>query len=104
MSKSNKKNSFTIEVDSTELSPAHMRMLRTFNGLMVELLSTKSETDYFNQSAEVLRICASLIQQASFIEQGKEMNNIPYSSQVLEFSMDILQEHMQKANVTNWDN
>ena len=104
MSKSTKKSSITIEIDSTGLSPAHLRMIRTFNGLMVDLLSTKSETEYLNQSAEVLRICASLIQQASFIEQGKETCKIPYSEQVLEYSMDVLQEHMQKANVTNWDN
>jgi hypothetical protein len=98
-----KKNKAFLEIDTTELRPHHVRQMKNLMKLMEHILSTDSEVDYFDGSAEAIRMCAALIKQARFIEGMKEAN-IPYADQVLEFSVDVLQEHISTAKVVTYDN
>ena len=93
----------TIEIDSTELSSAHVRMLKTLNSLITHVLVTDEEGEYFDGSAEAIRMCAALIKQARFIE-GVKGNEIPYADQALEFSIDVLHEHINSSRVVTYDN
>lgn len=92
-----------IEIDTTELSEANKRLLKSLNNLLVHVLSTDTEQEYFDGSAEAIRIAASLIKQAKFVE-GFKADNIPYGEQVLEYSLDILQEHIEGSKVVSYDN
>ena len=50
-----------------------------------------------------MRLCASLIKHANFIDDMSE-SNIPYAQQALEFSIDILQDQVSTSKVINYDN
>lgn len=97
------KEKLFIEIDASELTPAHKRMLKTLNTLLLQVLTTNDEGKYFEGSAEIMRQCAALIKQARFIDNEK-MASIPYTEQVLEFSMDILQEQITNMKVISYDN
>lgn len=92
-----------IEIDTTELSSAQIRAIKTLNHMLTHVLTTVEEGEYFDGSAETMRICASLIKQAKFI-QAFQGDDIPYSQQALEYSIDVLQEHMTKARIVTYDN
>ena len=100
---SKNKEKVFIEIDASELTPAHKRILKTLNTLLQQVLTTESEGEYFEGSAEIMRQCASLIKQARFIDNEK-LSSTPYAEQAIEFSMDILQEHISNTRVINYDN
>lgn len=97
------KEKLFIEIDASELSPAHKRLLRTLNTLLQQVLTTEQEDLYFEGSAEIMRQCAALIKQARFIDNEK-MASIPYAEQALEFSLDTLQEQIEGMKVVSYDN
>ena len=98
---SNNHNILTIELNTCKLNPAHIRMIKTLNLLIEHVLTTYNENDYFEGSAEIIRISASLIKQANFNYNTDE--NVPYSEQSLEFSLEILQEYIERSKVINYD-
>ncbi len=91
-----------LELDTTGLKPAHIRLVKTLYNMIAHALTTEDEGEYFNSSAETIRLCASLIKQARFIET-MEKEKIPYAEQALEFSVDILQEHIANSKVVTYD-
>ncbi len=93
-----------IEIDTKEMTPQQIRLLRTLNTLMVHVLHAEDEEQYFEGSAELIRVAASLITQAKFNEETKKHTSIPYAQQVLEYSMDILSEYMEDQKVVAYDN
>ncbi len=95
-------NDSIITINTEELTAHQVRMMKTLNTLIQHVLSTEDEGEYFESSAEVLRICAALIKQANFCKGVK--SDIPYGEQVIEYSMDILQEHINSARVVTYDN
>lgn len=97
-----KKNTTSFSVDTTGLSPAQIRLLKSFNAMMKHVATTNSESDFFDGSAECMRICASLIKQAQFIEAFRS-EDIPYAEQALEYSIDILQDQMSTHKVVTYD-
>lgn len=97
-------NKIFIEIDAAELSPAQIRAIKTLNHLVQHVMTTESESEYFDNSAEVMRACAALIKQANFIMSTEQDSTIPYEEQVLEFSLDVLQEHMSSSKVVSYDN
>jgi len=97
---SNKKIYF--EIDGNKLDSHHVRLLKTFNRLMTHVLSTSNESEYFDGAADALRMCASMIKQSNFVENS--VDDIPYAEQVMEFSMDTLQEFMSDSKVVTYDN
>jgi len=105
ISMSNKKSERVfIELEGSELSPAQIRLVKSLNHMLNHVLTTDDEEDFFEGSAECMRMCASLIKQANFAEEFKDADNIPYAEQALEYSMDVLQDHIGGAKVTSFDN
>ncbi len=98
----NKKNMINISVDASELSATQVRLLKSLNAMIKHVVTTDSESEFFDGSAECMRICASLIKQARFIEAFKA-EDIPYAEQALEYSIDILQEQMSAHKVISYD-
>ncbi len=97
-----KKNVANFSVDVTGLSPTQIRLLKSLTAMIKHVATTQSESDFFDGSAECMRICASLIKQAQFIETFKT-ENIPYAEQALEYSIDILQDQMSTHKVVTYD-
>ncbi len=93
-----------IELDGAELSPGQIRLIKSLNHMLNHVMTTDDEEDFFEGSAECMRMCASLIKQANFAEEFKDADNIPYAEQALEYSMDVLQDHIGSAKVTSFDN
>ena len=93
-----------IEVDTAKMTEAQIRLIKTLTSTLPEVILTHEESVFFEESAEFMRMCASLIQQSRFAEGLKTVNEIPYAEQALEYSIDILQEHMEKSKVVNYDN
>ena len=89
-----------LEIETANLAPAQTRLLGTVCHAMYEALVAKDESEYFNSSAEVLRMCASLIKQSNFGKQ-KEM---PYSDQALEYSLEMLQDYISTSRLIAYDN
>ena len=97
------KNNLTIEIDTTEMTQAQVRMLKTLNAVLSHVLVTENESEFFENSAEAMRICASLLKKANFTSD-MVANDIPYAEQVLEYSLDVLQEHITNSKVVSYDN
>ncbi len=99
-----KKKSEMIEFDASELTPAQKRLVRSLNIVLKEILTTSDEGKFFDGSAEFMRMCASLIQQTKFSNELKEGSEIPYANQALEYSVEILHEHIAMSKVVTYDN
>ena len=87
-----KEQMIKIEIDGSELTPQQVRLIRSLNTMLAHVLLTESEEEYFEGSAEFMRMCAALIKQARFTEELKDQSNIPYAQPALEYSVDVLQE------------
>ena len=93
-----------IEIDGSELTPQQVRLIKSLNTMLTHVLLTDSEEEYFEGSAEFMRMCAALIKQARFTEELKDQSNIPYAQQALEYSVDVLQEYVTSSKVVTYDN
>ncbi|MDO9182802.1 MAG: hypothetical protein Q7U04_10360 [Bacteriovorax sp.] len=93
-----------IEIDGSELTDNQVRLIRSLNTMLAQVMLTENEQEYFEGSAEFMRMCAALIKQAHFTENLKDASNIPYAQQALEYSMDILQDYVTASKVITYDN
>ena len=93
-----------IEIDGSELTPQQVRLIKSLNTMLAHVMLTENEEEYFEGSAEFMRMCASLIKQARFTEALKDQTNIPYAQQALEYSVDVLQEYVTASKVVTYDN
>ena len=93
-----------IEIDTHGLTPAQVRLIRSLNAMLTHLLITDEEAEFFDGSAEFMRLCASLIKQSQFTERLLADDDIPYADQALEFAVDVLSEHMTLSKVVQYDN
>jgi hypothetical protein len=93
-----------IEVDTEGLAPAQIRLVRSLHSILVHVLKAEDEDEFFDGSAEFMRLCASIIKQSKFPEQLENQGEIPYADQALEFSMDILQDYIGEENIVTYDN
>ena len=103
-SRAMKERKVQIELDATELSDSQIRQIKALNTMITHLVSTDDEGEFFDGSAEFMRMCASLIKQARFADDLKDVSGIPYAEQALEYSMDVLQEHIGSSKVVTYDN
>ncbi|AUN96876.1 hypothetical protein DOM21_17440 [Bacteriovorax stolpii] len=99
-----KNSMIKIEIDGSELTPQQVRLIKSLNTMLTHVLLTESEEEYFEGSAEFMRMCAALIKQARFTEELKDQSNIPYAQQALEYSVDVLQEYVTASKVVTYDN
>lgn len=93
-----------IEIDGSELTPQQVRLIKSLNTMLAHVMVTENEEEYFEGSAEFMRMCASLIKQARFTEELKDQSSIPYAQQALEYSVDVLQEYVTASKVVTYDN
>jgi hypothetical protein len=101
---SKKERMIRIEIDGNDFTPQQVRLIRSLNTMLAHVIATDNEEEYFEGSAESMRMCAALIKQAKFSETLKDIDNIPYAQQALEYSMDVLQEYVTNAKVVRYDN
>jgi ATP-dependent helicase/DNAse subunit B len=101
---SKKDSTIKIEIDGNDFSPQQLRLIRSLNTLLAHVIVTQNEEEYFEGSAECMRMCAALIKQAKFSDSLKGIGNIPYAQQALEYSMDVLEEYVSNSKVINYDN
>lgn len=93
-----------IELDASELTNQQVRLIKSINAMLAHVVTTDEEEEFFEGSAEFMRMCASLIKQSNFSTELKGKNDIPYAEQALEYSMDTLMEHMSNSKVVHYDN
>lgn len=104
MSKTNNQETqLSLSYDITELSPAQVRLLRRIHATLADLITTDDEGDFFEGSADLMRICAHLIKQSHFTDI-KKGDPIAYAEQAIEYSMDSLREHMERPHRHGIDN
>lgn len=99
-----REKTLNFSFNTEELSPAQVRLIKMLMSHLMNTITTDEEVEFFEGSAEVMKICASLIQNSNFTERFKKVSKIPYAEQALEYSVDSLQEHMQNSKVKNYDN
>jgi len=99
-----KEKNLNFSFNTEELSPAQIRLIKTFMNQLMNTITTDEEIEFFEGSAEIMKICAALIQNSNFSERFKKVNKIPYAEQALEYSVDLLQEHMTHGKGLNYDN
>ncbi|HXH29499.1 MAG TPA: hypothetical protein VNJ01_01680 [Bacteriovoracaceae bacterium] len=95
-----KDNELVIKLNTEELSPAQIRLLKNINTLLIHTLAAEDEAEYFDASAQLLRKTAELIKQSSFVEKNKYMS---FGEQAVEFAIDSLNESLEEL-MSNVDN
>lgn len=100
-----KQKEVKLTLNAEELSPNQVRLIRGINQLLTTVLTSHDEAEYFNSSAELMKLVASAVKQANFgtaMVAGDEA--IAYTQQALEFSLDLLSEHIEENKVITYDN
>ncbi len=96
--------SLTINFDTTELNPQQIRLVKSISSMLNHVLTTDDECDYFDGSADLMKLVAAVIKQANFSTQWSENADIPYGDQALEFCMDMVSDHLQGSAFLRHDN
>ncbi len=91
-----------IDFPADELSPAQKRLLKTLSTMLVHVMSTDEEAEFFEGSAELMRMCAAVIKQSNF-PKGGTRSRIPYGDQALEYSIDSVTDCMMHQKVVSYD-
>ncbi len=101
----NKKTKLNLEFDTSEMSATQVRLIKTLTAALANVMVTEDECEYFEQSSEILRLCASIVQESNFSTiSAANKSSIPYGEQALEFALDNLTEQMAMAKVVKYDN
>jgi len=92
-------------VNNNKLSEQQERNLKTITGLILNLSTTKNETEFFEQTQEVFKLLASVLKQSQFANQKqKDGSDIPYAQQSIEMATDWLHDHLYSKGLNNFDN
>ena len=100
---SNTKN-ISIDLDTEGMPPEKVRLIKTTVAELTKTLSAENEKSFFNHSAEFMRLCACIIQKSQFVQEQEALSSIPFNEQAIEYSIDVLQEHLEKQKVVHYDN
>ena len=84
-----KKSELTITLNTEELTPEQVRLLKAMSALMTNVLAADEESEYFEASAQLMKKAADLIRKSHFARDNKEM---PYGEQAVEYAVDFLNE------------
>lgn len=98
---SQKDKELHIKLNTEELTPIQIRLIKAVNALMGQLLTADDESEYFELSAELLRKAAETIKHAHFANQNNDMS---YGDQAFEFALDFLNESLDQSKIGNVDN
>ncbi|MEX0799494.1 MAG: hypothetical protein WEB87_06720 [Bacteriovoracaceae bacterium] len=102
--KTKKTQSFSITLEGSELSAQQKRLLKTVSNLLAHVMTTDDEGEYFDSSSELMKLVAGAIKQANFTSIWREDENIPYSTQALEFCLDNLNDEIYSDKIVRYDN
>ena len=100
MLKRKAKQTLSLDVDPSLLSPDQIRLLNALYHSIYQSVIADNEREFFNGSAESMKMCASLIKQANY---GKKGDTIPHSQQALEYSLEILREYLDASKLVTYD-
>ncbi|TDJ07416.1 MAG: hypothetical protein E2O68_03590 [Deltaproteobacteria bacterium] len=92
------KENILLEIDTSELSPGQIRLIRTYYSTLMHVLKTDQERGYFEGAADLLRLTAALIREAPYAAFSTE------SHQALEYALENLQERIQRSKIDIYDN
>jgi len=102
--KSANEHLLNFSIDTKNLRQEQVRLLKSIQSMLLHVATTEHEKDFFEGSADLMRMCAALIKQANFCKKLKTTNGIPYANQALEYSLDVLSEHMSSSKIITYDN
>ena len=93
-----------IPVDTSGLNPQQIRLIKTVNSLLSNVLTTDNEEDFFETSLELMQAVASAVKQANFNHKHSKNEQIHYANQALEFSLDALSDKIFSDDIVSFDN
>lgn len=91
-----------LTVDTTDLSPAQVRVLKQLHTMMMQVLTAEDEAEYFECSAQMLKQAVQLVKHASFPTHQRD--GIPYGEQAIEYAVETLNEALNNNGHINLDN
>ena len=95
-------DSLKLTVDTTELSPTQVRVLKQLHTMMMQVLTAEDEAEYFECSAQMLKQAVQLVKHSSFPAQQRD--GIPYGEQAIEYAVETLNEALSNNGHINLDN
>ncbi|MBP9675028.1 MAG: hypothetical protein KBD63_08040 [Bacteriovoracaceae bacterium] len=103
MKESNNKNEvqerlLNIQLDTKDLSPQQIRLIKNACVVMVRTLKTGDESTFFTLSSELMHLTGCMIKQSNCAHKNST------GDQALEVAIDDLLEKLQSADVANYDN
>lgn len=96
-----KEKELLIKMDTQDLTPTQVRLIKSINSLLVHVLTADEEDEYFEFSAQFLKKAAEAIKHGHFAAQNGRM---AYGEQAVEFSVDFLNEVLDQRRLDNIDN
>jgi hypothetical protein len=93
-----------VEFDTTELNSQQIRLIKGICSMLNHVLTTDNEGEYFEGSADLMKMVASAVKQANFTTEWATNANIPYAQQALEFCIDSISDQMYETDFVKHDN
>ena len=94
----------TLQLDISGLSESQQRLLRYINSALLHAITTADEGEYFDHTAQAMRIFSSLVRQADFVEkEAKGHSQIPYPTQALEFCIETIVDDISENKTIVFD-
>ena len=100
--KNNQKTSF--EIEHKNLAPEQLRLTKSIITELISMMETSHEDQFFYSSAELMRLIATAVEFSSFVDYQSSVSSIPFSSQAIEYSIDVLTEYMESNKHIQYDN
>jgi hypothetical protein len=93
----------TLEFDTAEMTPQQIRLIKSINMLLSNIIITDDESDYFESCAEMMKQIAAAVKQANF-NDFPPYEHIPYAEQALEYSIDNISGEIHSKKLNTFDN
>jgi hypothetical protein len=97
----NATSEMTLKVDTRDMSPAQVRVLKQVHALMIHTITAEDEAEYFEAAAQLFKQTAQLVRHANFADD-KRIDGIAYGEQAVDYAVDFLKEMLSAQ--TNLDN
>ena len=98
------KQYLNLKLETHDLPAQVVRLIKSVHSMMLHVAKVEDESEYFESSAELLRMCASLIKQSRFPENHPNNTEIPYGDQAIEYGIDAICEGLEKSKLVIFDN
>lgn len=96
------KEELNLNINTKNMDEVQIRMLKRVTSMLVHVMTTTDEGEYFEGSSELLKLVASSIKDSNFSKVV--VSEIPYGAQALEYSLDNLTDHIHTEKIVGWDN